>query len=241
VTLPVASAGRLLFYTEDGHSFEDVLVVNPLTGEQKILGVPTLDSGAPASLEEAQTDGDDHENGDDPSEVDADDGSVVISYESELDEISDSGRSEWDEEESADGEGIMLLKPFKIPNQGTECDSKLAEHAASAKMNLDGLSCMALPPNKELEAGETLLEEEFPTTLNQSVGANAEVGNLKTEKSDNDDHLKAQEETSFSDQDRLQVITVKLLLNLACTVHNRPPKLAPNSADTMLTFSAEII
>jgi hypothetical protein len=135
----------------------------------------------------------------------------------------------------------MLLKPYKIPNQGTECDSKLAEHAASAKMNLDGLSCMTLPPNKELEAGETLLEEEFPTTLNQSVGANAEVGNLKTEKSDNDDHLKAQEETSFSDQDRLQVITVKLLLNLACTVHNRPPKLAPNSADTMLTFSAEII
>jgi hypothetical protein len=46
-------------------------------------------------------------------------------------------------------------------------------------MTLDGLSCMALPPNKELEAGETLLEEEFPTTLNQSVGANAEVGNLK--------------------------------------------------------------
>ncbi|CAM6037325.1 unnamed protein product [Sphagnum compactum] len=101
-------------------------------------------------------------------------------------------------------EVIMLLKPFKIPNQGTECDSKLAEHAASAKMNLDGLSCMALPPNKELEAGETLLEEEFPTTLNQSVGANVEVGNLKPEKSDNDDHLKAQEETSFSDQDRLQ-------------------------------------
>ncbi|CAK9200090.1 unnamed protein product [Sphagnum troendelagicum] len=101
-------------------------------------------------------------------------------------------------------EGIMLLKPFKIPNQGTECDSKLAEHAASAKMNLDGLSCIALPPNKELEAGETLLEEEFPTTLNQSVGANAEVGNLRTEKSDNDDHLKAQEETSLSDQDRLQ-------------------------------------
>ncbi len=138
-------------------------------------------------------------------------------------------------------EGIMLLKPFKIPNQGTECDSKLAEHAASAKMNLDGLSCIALPPNKELEAGETLLEEEFPTTLNQSVGANAEVGNLRTEKSDNDDHLKAQEETSLSDQDRLQVITLKLLLNLACTVHNRPPKLAPNSTNTMLTFSAEII
>ncbi|CAK9199915.1 unnamed protein product [Sphagnum troendelagicum] len=101
-------------------------------------------------------------------------------------------------------EGIMLLKPFKIPNQGTKCDSKLAEHAASAKMNLDGLSCIALPPNKELEAGETLLEEEFPTTLNQSVGANAEVGNLRTEKSDNENHLKAQEETSLSDQDRLQ-------------------------------------
>jgi hypothetical protein len=47
VTLPVASAGGLLFYTEDGHSSEDVLVVNPLTGEQKILGVPTLDNGAP--------------------------------------------------------------------------------------------------------------------------------------------------------------------------------------------------
>ncbi|CAK9862285.1 unnamed protein product, partial [Sphagnum jensenii] len=101
-------------------------------------------------------------------------------------------------------EGIMLLKPFKIPNQGTECDSKLAEHAASAKMNLDGLSCIAFPPNKELEEGETLLEEEFPTTLNQSVGANVEVGNLRTEKSDNDDHLKAQEATSLSDQDRLQ-------------------------------------
>jgi hypothetical protein len=52
-----------LSYTEDGHSSEDVLVVNPLTGEeQKILGVPTLDNGAPASLEEAQADGDDHEN-----------------------------------------------------------------------------------------------------------------------------------------------------------------------------------
>jgi hypothetical protein len=134
--------------------------VNPLTGEQKILGVPTLDNGAPASLEEAQADGDDHENGDDLFEADAEDESVVVSYESELDEISDSGRSEWDEEESADEEGIMLLKPFKIPNQGTECDSKFAEHAASAKMNLDGLSCMALPPNKELEAGETLLEED---------------------------------------------------------------------------------
>ncbi len=53
VTLPVASAGGLLFYTEDGHSSEDVLVVNPLTGEQKILGVSTLDNGAPASLEAA--------------------------------------------------------------------------------------------------------------------------------------------------------------------------------------------
>jgi hypothetical protein len=99
--------------------------VNPLTGEQKILGVPTLDNGAPASLEEAQAHGDDHENGDDLSEADAEDESVVVSYESELDEISDSGRSEWDEEESADEEGIMLLKPFKIPNQGTECDSNL--------------------------------------------------------------------------------------------------------------------
>jgi len=125
VTLPVASAGGLLFYTEDGHSSEDVLVVNPLTGEQKILGVPTLDNGAPASLEEAQAEGDDHENGDDLSEADAEDESVVVSYESELDEISDSGRSEWDEEESADEEGIMLLKPFKIPNRGTECDSNL--------------------------------------------------------------------------------------------------------------------
>jgi hypothetical protein len=104
VTLPVASAGGLLFYTEDGHSSEDVLVVNPLTGEQKILGVPTLDNGAPASLEEAQADGDDHENGDDLSEADAEDGSVVVSYESELDEVSDSGRSERDEEESADDE-----------------------------------------------------------------------------------------------------------------------------------------
>ncbi len=102
VTLPVASAGGLLFYTEDGHSSEDVLVVNPLTGEQKILGVPTLDNGAPASLEEAQADGDDHENDDDRSEADAEDGSVVVSDESELDEVSDSGRSEWDEEESAD-------------------------------------------------------------------------------------------------------------------------------------------
>ncbi len=131
LTLPVASTGGLLFYTEDGHSSEDVLVVNPLTGEQKILGVPTLDNGAPASLEEAQADGDDHENGDDLSEADAEDESVVISYESELDEISDSGRSEWDEDESADEEGIMLLKPFKIPNQGTECDSKLAEYAGT--------------------------------------------------------------------------------------------------------------
>ncbi len=102
VTLPVASAGGLLFYTEDGHSSEDVLVVNPLTGEQKILGVPTLDNGAPASLEEAQADGNDHNNGDDYSEADAEDGSVVVSDESELDEVSDSGRSEWDEEESAD-------------------------------------------------------------------------------------------------------------------------------------------
>ncbi len=44
--------------------------MNPLTGEQKIIGVPTLDNGAPASLEEAQADGDDHENGDDRSEAD---------------------------------------------------------------------------------------------------------------------------------------------------------------------------
>ncbi len=104
VTLPVASAGGLLFYTEDGHSSEDVLVVNPLTGEQKILGIPTLDNGAPASLEEAQADGDDHENGDDSSEADAEDGSVVVSDESELEEVSDSGRSEGDEEEFADDE-----------------------------------------------------------------------------------------------------------------------------------------
>jgi hypothetical protein len=55
-------------------------------------------------LEEAQADGDDHENGDDLSEADAEDGSVVVSYESELDEVSDSGRSERDEEESADDE-----------------------------------------------------------------------------------------------------------------------------------------
>jgi hypothetical protein len=102
VTLPVASACGLLFYTEDGHSSEDVLVVNPLTGEQKILGVPALDNGAPASLEEAHADRDDHENGDDRSEADAEDGSVVVSDESELDEVSDSGRSQWDEEESAD-------------------------------------------------------------------------------------------------------------------------------------------
>jgi hypothetical protein len=101
VTLPVASAGGLLFYTEDGHSSEDVLVVNPLTGEHKILGIPTLDNGAPA---EAQADGDDHENADDRSEADAEDGSVVVSDESELDEVSDSGRSEGDEGESADDE-----------------------------------------------------------------------------------------------------------------------------------------
>ncbi|CAK9277121.1 unnamed protein product [Sphagnum jensenii] len=104
VTLPVASAGGLLFYTEDGHSSEDVLVVNPLTGEQKILGIPTLDNGAPALSEEAQADGDDHENGDDRSEADAEDGSVVVSDESELEEVSDSGRSEGDEEEFADDE-----------------------------------------------------------------------------------------------------------------------------------------
>ncbi len=99
VMLPVASAGGLLFYTEDGHSSEDVLVVNPLTGEQKILGVPTLDNGAPALMEE-----DDHESGDDRSEADAEDGSVDVSDQSELDEVSDADRSEWDEEESADDE-----------------------------------------------------------------------------------------------------------------------------------------
>jgi len=49
-------------------------------------------------------DGDDHENGDHRSEADAEDGSVVVSDESELDEVSDSGRSEGDEEESADDE-----------------------------------------------------------------------------------------------------------------------------------------
>jgi hypothetical protein len=102
--LPVASVGGLLFYTEDGHSSEDVLVVNPLTGEQKILGVPTLDNGAPALLGEAQADGNDHENGDDPSETDIEDWSIVDSDESELDEVSNSGRSEGDEEESADDE-----------------------------------------------------------------------------------------------------------------------------------------
>jgi len=71
-----------------------------------------------ASLEEAQADGDDHENGNDLSKADAEDGSVVVSYESELDEISDSGRSEWDEEESVDEEGIMLLKPTLNPKSG---------------------------------------------------------------------------------------------------------------------------
>jgi len=99
LTLPVASAGGLLSYTEDGHSFEDVLVVNPLTGEQKILGVPTLDNGAPASLEEAQADGDDHENGDDRSEADAGDGSVFVS-----------GQSEWDEEEDAETTAITRFR-----------------------------------------------------------------------------------------------------------------------------------
>ncbi|CAM6074543.1 unnamed protein product [Sphagnum tenellum] len=72
--------------------------------EHKILGIPTLDNGAPASLEEAQADGDDHENGYDRSEADGEDGSVVVSDESELDEVSDSGRAEGDEEESADDE-----------------------------------------------------------------------------------------------------------------------------------------
>ncbi len=79
-------------------------------------------------MEEAQADGDDHENGNDLSKADAEDGSVVVSYESELDEISDSGRSEWDEEESGrsewdeeesvDEEGIMLLKPTLNPKSG---------------------------------------------------------------------------------------------------------------------------
>jgi hypothetical protein len=78
--------------------------VNPLTGEQKILGVSTLGNGAPASLEAAQADGDDHENGDDRSEADAGDGSIVVYDQSELDEVSDAGRSEWDEEELADDE-----------------------------------------------------------------------------------------------------------------------------------------
>jgi len=78
MTLLVTFIDGLLFYTEDRHSSEDVLVVNPLTGEQKILGVPTLDNGALASLEEAQVDEDDHENDDDLSEADAEDGSVVI-------------------------------------------------------------------------------------------------------------------------------------------------------------------
>ncbi len=59
--------------------------MNPLTGEQKILGAPTLDNGAPASLEEAQEDGDDRENGDDRSEADVEDGSVLVIDESELD------------------------------------------------------------------------------------------------------------------------------------------------------------
>jgi hypothetical protein len=100
LTLPVASAGGLLSYTEDGHSSEDVLVVNPLTGEeQKILGVPTLDNGAPASLEEAQADRDDHENGDDRSEADAGDGSIFVS-----------GQSEWDEEEDAETTAITRFR-----------------------------------------------------------------------------------------------------------------------------------
>ncbi|CAK9859188.1 unnamed protein product [Sphagnum jensenii] len=99
VMLPVASAGGLLFYTEDAHSSEDVLVVNPLTGDEKILGVPTLEDDAPALMEE-----DDHESGDDRSEADAEDGSVDVSDQSELDEVSDAGGSEWDEEESADDE-----------------------------------------------------------------------------------------------------------------------------------------
>jgi len=45
-------------------------------------------------------------------------GLLSFSYESELDEISDSGRSEWDEEESVDEEGIMLLKPTLNPKSG---------------------------------------------------------------------------------------------------------------------------
>jgi hypothetical protein len=55
-------------------------------------------------LEEAHADGDDHENGDDRSEADVEDGSVVASDESELDEVSDFGRSEWDEEEDDDAD-----------------------------------------------------------------------------------------------------------------------------------------
>ncbi len=65
--------------------------MNPLTGEQKILAVPTLDNGAPASLEEAQADEDDHENGYDRSEADLGDGSIVVTDQSELDEVSDAG------------------------------------------------------------------------------------------------------------------------------------------------------
>jgi len=55
-------------------------------------------------LEEAQADGDDHENGEDRSESDAGDGPIVVSDQSELDEVSDAGRSEWYEEDSADDE-----------------------------------------------------------------------------------------------------------------------------------------
>jgi len=73
--------------------------VNPLTGEQKIIGVPTLDNGAPASLEEAQADGDDHENGGDRSEADARDGSIFVS-----------GQSEWDEKEDAETTAITRFR-----------------------------------------------------------------------------------------------------------------------------------
>ncbi len=55
-------------------------------------------------MEEAQADGDDHENGNHRSEADTGDGSIVVSDQSESDEVSDAGRSEWDDEESADDE-----------------------------------------------------------------------------------------------------------------------------------------
>jgi len=114
----VASVGRLLFYTEDGHSSEDVLVVNPLTGEQKILGVPTLDNGAPLLWRRRRQTGMIMRMTTISLKPMQKMGLLSFSYESELDEISDSGRSEWDEEESADEEGIMLLKPTLNPKSG---------------------------------------------------------------------------------------------------------------------------